>query len=246
MRFISKLRAVKNQVYDSAYHVDLQGVIYDILKEAGYKEIHDKSPFKFLTFSNIFPPEDMEKGDMRNLIVSSPSEEIIKEMKKVVRQREKIEPGPRQFEVEETSSFDLNPEKSGTMITGTPIVIRFGRDEAKEYGIDPEEYDKVYWKKDHPSEAFIDHLEQNLAAKYERYYKRDVPERPYFSGYKLRKQISVPLHYKDKKVTVIGTNWELDYECPDREMFRIIKLAYDTGLGELNTTGFGFMNKVGD
>jgi CRISPR-associated endoribonuclease Cas6 len=246
MRCLIKLEVLKDQVYAPDYHANLQGVVYNLLREAGHEELHDKKPFKFLTFSNIFPPSDMQRGDRRHLIISSPSQPFIESIEEELENRERLEPGSQQFRVQETSSFEVSPDKNGTMITGTPIVVRMDPDEAEEYDIDPGNYDKVYWRKEHTSQAFIDHLERNLAAKYERYYDRDAPERPYFTGYKLRKQLSVPLQYEDQDVTVIGTTWELDYECPNREMFRIIKLAYDTGLGELNTTGFGFMNKVDD
>lgn len=244
MRCLVKLKSLKDQVYSPSYHVHLQGSIYRVLKKTDYDEVHDKKPFKFLTFSNIFPPKDMKKGDSRNLIISSPSKPLVKAMAEELKDVESIEPGSNQFRINGVSTFEINPDKKGTMITGTPIVTRLDSDKAEEYGIDSGKYDKVYWRKKHPSKAFTEHLERNLAAKYKRYYRREPPEKPYFTGYKLRKEVSVPLHYSDRDVTVIGSTWELDYECTNREMFRIIKLAYDTGLGELNTTGFGFMNKV--
>lgn len=245
MRCLIHLESHKRQTYNPAYHVKLQGVIYDILDSAGYSNIHDKMPFKFLTFSNIFPPQDMHEGDERTLIIASPNKKLIENINQVVNDQNLIEPGNQQYRITSTATFRIDPEREGTMITGTPIVVRLPAERCREYGIDPGKYDDVYWRQKHNAEAFIDAIEDNLAAKYEEYYDRTPPKRPYFSGYQLRDEVSVPLHYADKSVTVIGTTWELEYECYDREMHRLMRLAYGTGVGELNATGFGFMNKMG-
>lgn len=244
MRCLVKLSALKDQSYTPAYHTKLQGVLYRILELAGHGDIHDQMPFKFVTFSNIFPPKDMEAGDERTFIVASPNEALINDMTDAISEMGHIEPGDQQFSVENTTTFRIDPERKGTMITGTPIVVRLPRDQCEKYGIDPGKYDDVYWRLEHNADAFIDAIETNLAAKYQEYYDREPPERPYFVEYSPRKQVSVPLHYEDRTATMIGTTWELSYECPSREMHRLMRLAYSAGVGELNTTGFGFMNKM--
>lgn len=244
MRCLVKLRALKNQAYNSAYHVKLQGVLYRILDRAGYDDIHDQGPFKFITFSNIFPPEDMETGDKRTFIIASPNGPLIDGIATAISNMGRLEPGNQQFAVESITTFEIDPGREGRMITGTPIVVRLPADRCRDYNIDPGKYDDVYWRLEHNSEAFIDSVEGNLARKYEDYYDREPPDRPYFTGYSPRDEVSIPLHYEDRTVTTIGTTWELDYECTSRERHRLVRLAYSAGLGELNTTGFGFMNKV--
>lgn len=244
MRCLIKLQALKQQAYNCAYHVKLQGVIYRILDRAGHSDIHDQTPFKFVSFSNIFPPYDMEEGDERTLIIASPNKPLIDDIATMVREMGRIEPGNQQYAVESVTTFDIDPEQKGRMITGTPIIVRLPKHRCREYNIDPGKFDDVYWQLDHNSEAFIDSIEENLAHKYREYYERDPPERPYFTDFHPRKQVSIPLHYEDRTVTTIGTTWELGYECPTREMHRLIRLAYSSGVGELNTTGFGFMNKM--
>lgn len=245
MRCLMKLRALKDQAHANA-NVKVQGVVYRMLEDAGYDDLHDKQSFKFLTFSNIFPPHDMQAGDDRTFIVASPSRELIESVANVARQWNRFEPGDQQYAIESVSEFAVTPEDQGRMITGTPIVVRLAREKAEEYGIDPEHYDRVFWKlsEDHPADAFIDRIEENLAHKYEEYYDRDAPDRPYFTGFEPRKEVAVPLDYADKRVPIIGTTWELDYEAESRPMQRLMSLAYSTGVGELNTTGFGFVNKM--
>ncbi|MFB6185294.1 MAG: CRISPR-associated endoribonuclease Cas6, partial [Halobacteriaceae archaeon] len=225
-------------------HVKLQGVIYRILEKAGQDRIHDLEPFKFLTFSNIFPPENMEEGDSRTLIIASPNGRLIDDIVGAISEMGEIEPGNQRYRVDSVTTFEIDPDRQGRMITGTPIVVRIPEERAREYGIDPGNYDDVYWRLDHNSEAFIDSIEKNLSHKYEEYYNREAPERPYFTGYQPKKQISVPLHYEDRTPKIVGTTWELSYEATSRPMNRVMRLAYAAGVGELNTTGFGFMNKM--
>jgi len=245
VRALLQLESLKEQAYNPAYHSKLQGAIYRKLREAGLEEVHDARPFKYFSFSNVFPPKDVQKGEQRTLILASSNQKIVKAFADAAGETKSLEFGEQQFSIQNTSTFSIDPGKNGTMITGTPIVARLAQEKAKEYGIN-KDYDQIYWKMDYDSQAFIDRIEENLAHKYEAYYNREAPGRPYFTGYTPRKEVAVPLKYAEGTDTVVGTTWELEYECHNREMYRLIQMAYDSGLGELNATGFGFMNKVND
>jgi len=244
MRCLVKLEALKDQKYNSAYHVKLQGTVYEILEKAGFGFVHDESPFRFVTFSNVFPPENMEKGDERTWIISSPNEHLVRSVSETITEMGVIESGERRYSVEYTSVFEITPDEEGSMETGTPIVVRIPAGRCRKYGIDPEGYDDVYWRLKHDEDAFVNEIERNLASKYREYHDEEPPERPYFAEYRPRKEVSVPLKYDDRTVDVVGTTWEFDYECQTRPMYRLIKMAYSAGVGELNTTGFGFVNEV--
>lgn len=244
VRSLISLKSLKDQQYNPSYHVDLQGAVYRKLRGAGLEDVHENRPFKFFTFSNVFPPQDMSEGQKRTFIFASSNSKVVEKFEDQTR-NSRLEFGEQQFSVENVEQISIDPGKKGTMITGTPIVVRMDKDKAAEYGIEGD-HQQIYWKQEHNSQAFIDRIEENLAHKYESYYNREAPERPYFTGYKPRKEVAVPLKYAGGTDTVVGTTWELEYECPNREMYRLIQMAYDSGLGELNATGFGFMNKVND
>lgn len=244
MRCLVNLTAAQEQAYNPAYHVKLQGAVYDILSDAGYGFIHREHPFKFVTFSNVFPPEDMETGDSRTWLLASPNEELITAVAQTIADRRVLEVGDRRYRVHGTSTFEITPDETGVMETATPIVVRIPAGRCSQYGIENEaNYDDVYWRLDHPEDAFVQEVERNLAEKYRSYYDADPPDRPYFTDLRPRKEVAIPLHYDDTAVQTIGTTWELEYECRTRQMYRIIKLAYSAGVGELNTTGFGFVNE---
>src|SRR5215212_1042158 len=78
MRLLIKLRCVESSSYEMQYHYYVQGFIYNLLKDSKYHYIHNKEGYKFFCFSNIFSVKrDLEKGDLRTLIISSPDSEFI-------------------------------------------------------------------------------------------------------------------------------------------------------------------------
>lgn len=244
MRCLVSLNATQDQAYNPAYHVKLQGLVYELLREAGYEFVHRERPFKFVTFSNVFPPEDMAAGDGRTWIVASPNEGLVRSVAGVLDNRRLIQPGEQNYRVSNTAVFEITPDQTGTMETGTPIIVRIPAGRCRRYGIEnPKDYDDVYWRLEHPQDAFVKEIERNLAEKYRHYYDEEPPERPFFTDLESRKQVAIPLHYDDTLVETIGTTWNLSYECRTRPMYRLVKLAYSAGVGELNTTGFGFVNE---
>lgn len=149
--------------------------------------------------------------------------------------------GEQRYTVEYTTEFQITPEEHATVETGTPIVVRIPAQRCEQYGIDAE-YDGVYWRFEYPRDAFREEIERNLATKYRRYYDREPPECPYFTDLTPKKEVTASLYYEDSVVQTIGTTWELEYDCHTRAEHRLMRLAYSAGLGELNTTGFGFIN----
>jgi CRISPR-associated endoribonuclease Cas6 len=154
--------------YDIKYHHKLQGFIYNLLKATPYSVLHNKKGYKFISFSNIFPPNDMKKGDTKQLIISSPDKVLINVIREKLEQvKEKVCIGEMMFEIEGASMLEPKIERSCTLITGTPIIIRTSRKNYEEYGIKPtKDYDYVYWRKRYSFEAFIKQLEANLFKKY--------------------------------------------------------------------------------
>jgi CRISPR-associated endoribonuclease Cas6 len=144
-----------------------------------------------------------------------------------------------------------------SLITGTPIIVRIARAKYKSYGIEPSgKYDYVYWRIEHPVDLFISQAEDNLLKKYNQYHKlknnEDIAENirqfpivqsfSLFQKFKFKKQISTRVFIKGFDQVVIGTVWEFGFnEDIDKN---IIQFALDSGLGERNSLGFGFMNVI--
>jgi CRISPR-associated endoribonuclease Cas6 len=60
-----------------------------------------------------------------------------------------------------------------------------------------------------------------------------------------KKQISTRVYVKGSYHTVIGTLWEFAFNQPTSKTGKqLIQFALDSGIGELNSLGFGFMNLI--
>lgn len=244
MRTLVKLQARRGFAYDNAYNHYLQGRVYNDLREGGHSDVLDDGP-KLFSYSNIFPPEDASEGDSRTFIFAATDPDLVTAVAYGMCSKSEVNIGEMPLTATEAFTIDPQINERGSLITGTPIVIRFGTETAADFGVDTE-YDRTYWRPEHGMDLFFDHLYQNLQKKYRREYDDDPPEPPYFSGYSLQRTVSKPVTYADGDVTYIGTEWEFDYEVRNAAHRRILSLALDTGLGELNGLGFGFTNRRED
>ncbi|WP_049968216.1 CRISPR-associated endoribonuclease Cas6 [Haloferax prahovense] len=244
MRTLVKLRAERDFAYDNTYNHKLQGRLYNDLRDNGYGAVLDEGP-KTFSYSNIFPPRDAEAGDSRSLIFAASDQDLVTSVAYGLCSEPEVNIGEMPLRAEEAFTLDPKVGESGSLTTGTPIVIRFGTETAAEYGIETE-YDRTYWRPEHGMDLFFDSLYGNLQKKYERVYDESAPSPPYFSGYSFQKVVPKPVTYADGDVTYVGTEWEFDYEIRSAAHRRILNLALDAGLGELNGLGFGFINRTED
>ncbi len=244
MRTLVRLSAERDFAYDNTYNHKLQGRLYNDLRNAGFGYVLDEGP-KTFSYSNIFPPHDTTKGDSRSLIFAATDQELVTSVAYGLCSEPEVNIGEMPLRAEEAFTFDPKVNDSGTLTTGTPIVIRFGTETADKYGLETE-YDRTYWRPEHGMDLFFDHLYGNLQKKYVEVYRETPPDTPYFSGYSFQKVVSKPINYADGDVTYIASEWEFDYEVRSAAHRRILNLTLDAGLGELNGLGFGFVNRLED
>jgi len=251
MRVLVELRALCDCVYDLMYHHKLQGFLYDLLRGSSYSDLHDRRGYKFFCFSNIFPSVDMHGGDVRRFLVSSPDESLIKvfleQMDKLQSSGERVNVGEMSFGVEGVSVLKPRVERSCVLATGTPIVVRIPRANYARYGIEPpKDYEYVYWRKQYPFDAFVRQLEDNLFKKYNTFYGTQLEAFPIFEQFTFQKQVCNHLVIDGREVKIFGSIWRFPTSGLSEERWRILQFGLDSGFGELNSAGFGFMNLVKD
>ena len=260
MRLLLRLKCSETSPYEMQYHYHLQGFIYGLLKGSKYDYIHDKEGYKFFCFSNIFPAKSLESNDLRTLIVSSPNNEFIQYLYEKLQKQcnRSITIAHMKFSINSIDKFSVKIPNNihVTLITGTPIIVRIPREKYLAYGNEQSNnYNYIYWRNDHPFYLFISQLENNLLKKYIEYSKfcddrysipaldtdsASIPPPPIFQKFKFKKQISTRLYMKGFQQVVIGTIWEFGFDLNfDRNLIQFI---LDSGLGERNSLGFGFMN----
>ena len=186
--------------YEMEYHHDVQGLIYNTLRGSNY-DIHDKQGYKFFSFSNIFPFHYLRKDDVRNLIISSPSNDFVSYLQEQFEYLRDIRIGRMKFRIDHCDKLNLQLPSHDTfsLITGTPIITRVRKE--KYENVDAQQFTNgrryVYWRSDHPIDLFITQLEDNLIKKYNEYYGLDdtmTEQRdPIFYKCRFLKQVSTRL-----------------------------------------------------
>ena len=247
MRLLIKLKSLKSAAYDLKYYHKLRGFLYGLQKSSKYFNKHGNMGYKFYSFSNILPPKDIKAGDIRTLIVSSPDSDFIKwlygQFSLMSHSPHPIEIGEMQFEIESVNFLKTFVNDNATLITGTPIVMRIPKERYGEYGIvSRRPYE--YWRPEYDFNAFVKQLSDNLIKKYNQYYRRKIESRNLFEMFKFKKSVCAHRIENGIEVKTIGTLWEFTFSHLSPEQKRILWLGLESGLGELNSSGFGFMNVV--
>lgn len=256
MRILARLSARSDAAYDNTYHHKLRGRLWQALKETQFETRHDSNDPPGFAYSNPFPPRDMEAGDDRTLLVSSPNEELLAHIASDLLDDRELNIGEMPFRVTDLS--DLNPDvgepgTSGTIETGTGLLVRIPPWRHDEYGIDhPGGNTATFWLPEHTMEPLRHQLEANLDKKHRLFMPDYLPgpsdvDGELFDDYELIKTFSIPVTVTEgEQRTFILSKWRFGYTVRDDHHRRHLNLALDTGLGERNSLGFGFVNLTKD
>jgi CRISPR-associated endoribonuclease Cas6 len=250
MRLIFFLRSKCDAVYNCEYNHYVQAFIYDLLKDSFFDSLHLKRGYKFFCFSNIFPIGDLKYGDLRKIVVSSPSRDLLDVLNEKVQNLEEVKIGSFIFEFLKTKKINLRMDSNiVNLITATPIIIRIPVAKASDSGVEVKPgYRYVFWRFGMPFQIFFDQLKVNLIKKYSQYYGKPLSEDALylFSTEKIAftslKEVSTKIYYKTGPQTVIGTTWKFTFKNLNKEEKSFLNFSVETGFGEMNSQGFGFMN----
>lgn len=247
MRILIELESLKDCVYDKKYYSKLRGFLYRFQKDSLVFNRHIVEGYKLFTFSNIFPAKDMKTGDKRYLIISSPIKDFIFWMHgalaKYMASKKPVEIGEFQFRmvrIQEPREEKIGP--SVRLITGTPIVVRIPKENYGLYGIESNRpYE--YWRPGYDITVLLKQLHENLVKKYKQMGGTgDVPY--FFEQFTFKRPVCVHRIEQGREVKTVGTIWEFGFSHLTPLQREVLSVGLDAGLGELNSSGFGFMNVV--
>lgn len=203
------------------------------------QEMHDSRGFKFFTFSEIFLPRakmNREKGGFEvfsetiSLLVSSPRERFLKAFLSGLLCRPDIRIGPSQFLLE-SANVEPKPDfssGSAAFRTVSPIVASTKREmdgKLRTWDLMPQET------------QFHENILKNLVRKYAEFHGKE-PENPHFGMHAVR-----PMRTRRVKVkNEFHVGSMLSFEA--RGSSDMLDFAYECGLGEKNSMGFGMVRVV--
>jgi CRISPR-associated endoribonuclease Cas6 len=251
VRVLVRLRARADAVYDNAYHHKLRGRLWGALEGTGFDALHDENRPKPFTYSNPFPPGEMQEGDERTLLVASPEEELLAHVAADLEADPELNVGEMPFRVEAVTPLapDVGePGTSGTIETGTGVLVRIPPWRFEEYGIEGDHDEAEFWRPEHSMEPFRTQVEANLDRKHEQFCPDYLPgpsavDGELFDGYELIKTFAIPVTpTQGVEETWVLSKWRFDYTVRSDDHRRHLNLALDVGIGERNSLGFGFVN----
>lgn len=229
MRIILKFKPLTTQPYNAIGNYDIQGFIYNLLKGTYFHNHHLHKGFKFFTFSNIFPITPYSPDNEKTMIIASPNANLTWHIYEQLKNRSifNLNKYPMQI-VSVRKSFQ---EAKNHIITATPIVLFEDNTSNRYFSFKKDEF-----------EFFFKRLENNSLKKYNAYYKEDLTlKEPLITSFKFRKEVPVNIKLHGETILLIGSLWTLKFNSSD-DMRKIRQFLFDTGLGEKNSLGMGFIN----
>ena len=258
MRILVKLSARQDAAYRHTWHDKVRGRIWNALRGTPWDDAHGTRELSPFAFSNPFPPRDMTAGDRRYLIVASPYRDLLAHVASDLLDDRELNVGDMPFHVDGLDPLDPDvgpPGATGTMRTGTGLLIRIPADRCDEFGVEHPRGDDastpVYWSEWYTTEAFFELLEENLADKCRVHadepVERGALDGPLFDGYELVKSIAVPINVSTRETKEhVLTKWNFSYTIRNQAHRRMLNTALDCGLGHRNALGLGFVHLEDD
>jgi CRISPR-associated endoribonuclease Cas6 len=251
MRLLIRLRARRDTAYDNQYHDKLRGRIWRALQETEYEQYHDQNRPVGFSYSNPFPPGDMQEGDERTLLIAAPQEPLLAAIAEDLTDDRELNVGEMPLYVDEVKSLSPDvgePGTTGTIESGTGVLVRIPPWRADDYGLENPGEQAIYWRPEHSMEPFVTQIENNLDKKHELFCPEYLPgpseaDHELFDSYELIKTFAVPLTVSQgQEMTYVLSKWRLGYQVRSDDHRRHLNLALDTGIGERNALGLGFLN----
>lgn len=257
MRLLLKLVPKKSHAYVNDYHYHLQAAIYSLIREGGLPDVHEKKGYKFFCFSNIFPFGEFSRSVEKHLLISSPNSEITSAIRASIGHRiasqQPLKIGELDFGVTEAQYLSTNFANGIVGLrAATPIIIRVPSRSYGNYGIvSHRPYEN--WRENLPLEIFVKQLLDNMAKKVKEFIELENkqginsfegdPILPEIIQYRYLRSVAKPIKLRRNQQLVVGSLWELWFSVKNLEAANSLAIAADSGLGERNSLGFGFVNQ---
>lgn len=222
------------------YNHILSAIIYRKISDLDLAaKLHFSKDFKFFTFSQIYVPDFkltkrgvLSRDGKLEFYVSSPNDELIKSLVEGHLENSGVDFKGHKLLVEQIELLKKPVFKeSMTMKTMSPIMARIKREVDGKLKI---------WDLGPGDERFYESIQKNLINKYISFYgdfdgERWVRIRPDMKSAKRRR-----IDIKGNFHRGFMMNFEIEADL------RLLEFAYDCGLGEKNSMGFGMIETFGN
>ncbi len=232
MRILVNFEAQQSFPYSAINSYQISSLIWNILRDTEYSDMHNTGGFKFFSFSNVFPIGDViSEGQTLSFIISSPDRKFISCLKKNF--FELFWLGNLSFKVSKISKF--SPSLNIHWKTASPVTLY--KDNKRNLYVNLNKGDLL---------LFFKRLKENSLKKFKAFFGYSLEDISFFDAFKFKKQVSIQLSKKDSSFIILGSHWE--FILPNyltKEERKFFSFLHESGLGEKNSWGFGFVNSSG-
>jgi len=251
VRILLDLEALNDQkVWDASEYHKVQGFVYDkLIANTEFRDIHNLNTYKFFCFSNIFPPTMVKTGQLRHLLFCSPDLHLVKSAFLHIKQNlieNEINIGDQQYRIKASELLETKVTDGSCIIrTSTPVSIRIPEKAYDIYNINEEDRKPkfLYWRSNLSHDIFLTMVLNNMKSKYKDFYKIDSCNmESAIQLIILLKEVVIHTPVADYTAKIPASFWRFHFNNLNNEQTDFLNFALDTGIGERNSAGLGFLN----
>lgn len=192
--------------------------------EEQWKRFHESSQLKGYSYGSLYPTEKdkvYKKGKLYTITVRTINAELASYFADELPHMESIFMKGLEIEISEVGRGFIE-----SVYSVTPMIVKFE--------------DCAYWRDNHSFEELQSHIRNNSFKKYSEFGEKELDEKntAIWNQIKLinRKVIATPY----KNIKMLGDKIEIKF-ATDYGSQEIAHMLLATGIGELNSRGFGFL-----
>jgi CRISPR-associated endoribonuclease Cas6 len=252
MRILLELEALNDQkIWDASEYHKIQGFVYDkLIANTKYRSMHDSNTYKFFCFSNIFPFTIVKSGQIRYLLFSSPNIDLVNSIFSYAKDNliddSVINIGEQQYHLKSLDLLEMRViEKSCVIRTSTPVTIRIPEKAYSIYNIPEQDRKKkfLYWRSNLSHDIFMKMIFNNIKSKFKQYYNTDARNiESAIQLFILLKEVVIHLPMDKYTAKIPASFWRVQFNNLNDGHRDLLNFALDTGIGERNGAGLGFLN----
>jgi CRISPR-associated endoribonuclease Cas6 len=190
-------------------------------------------------------------GQIRHLLISSPNENLIQSIFSYIKEnlipcQEIVNIGEQQYHIQDLGILDTKVTGKRCVVrTSTPISVRIPEIAYDIYNINEDDRKQkfLYWRSNLSHDIFLNLILNNMKSKYKEFHGVDTESVE--SAIKLAvllKEVVIHLPIDDYTLKIPASFWRFYFDGLDTEQRSFLNFALDTGIGERNSAGLGFLN----
>ena len=194
----------------------------------------------------------MKKGQIRNLLICSQNEDLINSIFSYINSNllndEVVNIGEQQYYIKSLELLEAKIiDDSCILRTSTPVSIRIPEKAYSIYKIHEEDRKKkfLYWRSNLSPDIFLALVLNNSRSKYCQFYKQEISNnnmQSIIQSIVLLKEIVIHIPLDAYTIKIPASFWRFHFTNLNNEYKKFLNFMLDTGIGERNSAGLGFLN----